>query len=327
MKALVTGYGGFVAEYLADFLAEENYETAVTVLPEMLSEKIQQNGIKKGLKIFPCDLTKSAQIKKVIGSFCPDEIYHLAAQSHVPTAWKCPTETYEANLFGTLNIFTSVLESKINPRILAVGSSEEYGDCKDEEMPLKENAPLKPTNPYAASKVAQNYAAYQYAKTGGLDIVRVRPFSHTGPGQRSKFVCPHFTKQIAEIELNMREPIIKVGNLKPKRDFLDVRDVVRAYYMALKSGIRGEVYNIASGKARSIESILKTCLKFSNKKINVIKDPELFRPADIPVLEGDISLFVKTAGWKPIIPFKKTLSDLYNFWLEYLKSKDADKEF
>lgn len=327
MKSLVTGYGGFVAEYLVKLLSENNYEIAVTVFPPMLNNTIKKQAKKQGVKIYSCDLTNEQNVKKLIKDFKPNEIYHLAAQSHVPTAWKNPTDTFKTNVFGTLNIFTAVLYNKISPRILVVGSSEEYGDCRDEDMPLKETSPLKPTNPYAASKVAQDFIAFQYAKTGGLDIVRVRPFSHTGPGQRSKFVCPNFTKQIAKIALGLKEPIIKVGNLKPKRDFLDVRDVVRAYYLALKKGKCGAVYNIASGKARSIESILKTCIKFSLKDIKIENDPSLFRPADIPVLKGDASLFKKTTGWKPLIPFDKTLQDLYCFWLEYLQLKDADPDF
>lgn len=327
MKALITGYGGFVAEYLADLLIGEGYEIAATVYPDFFNDEIKSRAERKGIKAFSCDLTKASQIKRILRIFAADEIYHLAAQSHVPTAWKNPVETYKSNVFGTLNIFTSLKELKQTPRILNVGSSEEYGDCKEDEMPLTESSPLKPTNPYAASKVAQDFAAYQYAKTGGLDIVRTRPFSHTGPGQRSKFACPNFTKQAALIALKMQEPVIKVGNLSAKRDFLDVRDVVRAYYLALKKGRNGDVYNIASGKARSIESVLKTSIGFVDTKVEIIKDPSLFRPADIPILRGDASLLRKVTGWKPIIPFETTLLDLYNFWLKNLKDKTFPQDF
>jgi len=321
MRALITGFGGFVAGYLARYLKCEKYEVICAVYPPMFDEEIQVEGRKMEVVLVPCDLTKRTQVEKILKDNAPDEIYHLAAQSHVPTAWKKPRMTFETNLFSTLNIFTSVLSLKLNPRILIVGSSEEYGECSIEDMPLKETSPLRPTNPYAVSKVAQDFLAYQYAKTGKINIVRVRSFSHTGPGQTPKFVCPNFTKQVAEIELELKEPLIKVGNLKPKRDFLDVRDVVRAYHLALKKGISGEVYNIASGKPHSIREILKICLSFSSKKIRVEAAPELFRPVDIPFLQGDSSLFRKITNWKPLIPFKQTLYDLYHYWICTLSNK------
>jgi len=195
-------------------------------------------------------------------------------------------------------------------------SSEEYGLVSKNELPIKETNPLRPLSPYAVSKVGQDLLGYQYYKSYGLNIIRTRAYNHTGPRREDVFVCSNFAKQIAMIEKGKEPPIIYVGNLKAKRDFTDVRDIVRAYWLALEKCTPGEVYNICSGRARSIKEVLDILLSLSKTTLKIKKDPKRLRPSDIPILQGDSSKFRKITGWKPEIPFEKTLEDLLNYWRE-----------
>ncbi|OPX17497.1 GDP-mannose 4,6-dehydratase, partial [candidate division WOR-3 bacterium 4484_100] len=212
------------------------------------------------------------------------------------------------------NLFESVRELKLDPKIHIAGSSEEYGLVYPEETPIKETNPLRPLSPYAVSKVAQDFLGYQYFKSYGLKIVRTRAFNHTGPRRGDVFVTSNFAKQIVEIEKGMRPPVIKVGNLNAVRDFLDVRDVVRAYALALEKGVPGEVYNIASGKGIKIKELLERLIKISGVDLKIETDPSRLRPSDVELLIGSPEKFQMATGWKPEIPFDKTLKDLLDFW-------------
>jgi GDP-4-dehydro-6-deoxy-D-mannose reductase len=204
----------------------------------------------------------------------------------------------------------------LTPRIQIAGSSEEYGLVHPNEIPMKEGNPLRPLSPYAVSKVAQDYLAYQYFKSYGLETVRTRGFNHTGPRRGEVFICSNFAKQIAEIEKKKLPPVIRVGNLEAKRDFTDVRDTVRAYWLSLEKGEPGDVYNIGTGKAYQGQEVLDLLLSMTDVPVEVEVDPQRLRPSDVPVLLSDCSKFKALTGWKPEIPFKQSLQDLLDYWRE-----------
>jgi len=295
MKALITGISGFAGSHLAEFLINKGYEISGTFYDKSTFSNL--NGW-------------------IIEKVRPDEIYHLAAISFVPTSLMNPKLTFDTNLDGTLNLYQAIIELKIEPKILFVGSADEYGSIKNSDLPIKENCPLRPINPYSISKASADFLSYFYFKNYHFNIVRVRPFNHIGPRQSPEFVCSDFAKQIAKIEKGLKEPIIKVGNLGAKRDFTDVRDMVRAYWLAVQKGEFGEAYNICSGNGVSIKELLGRFLNMSKKKIKVIQDPKRLRPSDVPLLVGDFKKFTKQTDWEPEIPLKKTLEDILNYWRE-----------
>jgi GDP-4-dehydro-6-deoxy-D-mannose reductase len=246
----------------------------------------------------------------------PERIFHLAAQSFVGSSFLAPQETLTTNIIGQLNILESIRSLKINPRTMIAGSSEEYGLVYENELPIKETNPLRPLSPYAVSKVSQDFLGYQYFKSYGLHVVRTRAFNHTGRRRGEPFVSSNFAKQIALIEKGKQEPVIHVGNLEAIRDFNDVRDIVKAYWLSLEKCEAGEVYNICTGKGYKIKEVLDILLSLSKVKVTLKEDPARLRPSDVPVLIGDSTKFRKVTGWKPEIPFEKTLKDLLNFWRE-----------
>jgi len=312
MKALITGISGFAGSYLAEFLINKGYEIFGTFYDKSTFSNLD-NIIDK-IEIFKCDIRNYNNLKKIIEKVRPDEIYHLAAISFVPTSLMNPKLTFDTNLDGTLNLYQAIIELKIEPKILFVGSADEYGIVNENDLSIKEDCPLRPVNPYSISKASADLLSYFYFKNFNLNIIRVRPFNHIGPRQSPEFVCSSFAKQIAEIEKSLKEPVIKVGNLEAKRDFTDVRDMVRAYCLVVQKGKLGEVYNICSGKAVSIKEILDKLLNMSRKKIKVIQDPKRLRPSDVPLLLGDSIKFRKQTGWKQKYLFEKTLQDILNYW-------------
>ncbi len=315
MRVLITGITGFAGSHLADFLLEKgNIEVYGTERWRSRTENIEH--IKDRITLMGCDIRDASSVKSLIEKIKSDRIFHLAAQSFVPTSWHAPQETLTTNIIGELNVFEAVRELGINPIIQIAGSSEEYGLVEEAELPVKETNPLRPLSPYAVSKVGQDLLGYQYYKSYGLNIIRTRGFNHSGPRRGEVFVCSDFAKQIAKIEKKKQEPIIHVGNLEAIRDFTDVRDMVKAYWLATEKGKPGEVYNICSGKGWKIKEVLDILLGLTKEKIKVKKDPKRMRPSDVPVLIGDCKKFREVTGWKPEIPFEKTLEDLLNYWRE-----------
>ncbi len=314
MKILITGITGFVGSHLAEFLL--NQELEVYGLVRWRSQTDNINHIKNRLKLLEGDLRDSHSMKRVIEEVEPDYIFHLGAQSFVPTSWKAPTDTMETNINGTINLLEAVRKSENNIKIQIVGSSEEYGLVYPNELPIKETNTLRPLSPYGVSKVAEDLIGWQYFKSYGLKIVRTRAFNHTGPRRGDVFVTSNFAKQIAEIEKSMKEPIIYVGNLNAQRDFTDVRDIVKAYWLSLNKCKFGEVYNICSEKTITMHSVLGLLLSMAKKDIEVKVDESRLRPSDVEVLHGDCSAFRKETGWKPEISFEKTMNDLLNYWRE-----------
>lgn len=316
MRAFITGIGGFAGSYLAEFLLE-NTDWEISGLIHRSPGNVEH--LRDKVRLERGDLGNYQSIEKILARIRPHYIFHLAAITFVPDSWRDPWGVFENNVRGQLNVLQAVVNLKLDSRILVVGSNEEYGIIPEEDLPVREDTPLRPNNPYGVSKVAQDFLGLQFHLSHGLHVVRVRPFNHTGPRQRPDFVIPAFAKQLAEAEAGLRPPVIKVGNLSPRRDFTDVRDVVRAYYLALTKGKPGEVYNVGSGKAYSIKEVLDMLLKMCPIEVKVEQDPALMRPSDVPVTLCDYSKLQRDTGWEPSIPLEKTLEDVMDYWRKEVK--------
>ncbi|WP_372660613.1 GDP-mannose 4,6-dehydratase [Cohnella sp.] len=319
MKALITGVTGFAGSHLGEYLLSRG-DMEVYGSYRLRSRMDHIKHLLPHIRLVECELKDPHSVNEMIREIRPDYIFHLAAQSFVPTSWNSPTDTMTNNTVGQINILEAARKFDIDCKIQIACSSEEYGMVYPEETPIKETNPLRPLSPYAVSKVAQDYLGYQYYHSYGLKVIRTRTFNHTGPRRGESFVTSNFAKQIAEIELGTKPSIIYVGNLQAKRDFTDVRDVVKAYWAALEKGDPGEVYNISSGEACTIHQMLQTLLSFSNVKIELKVDPERLRPSDVEILLGDCTKFRDKTGWKPEIAFEQTLEDLLNYWREQLRN-------
>ncbi len=316
MRVLITGISGFVGSHLAEYCLAKDAEVFGTIRWRSRTENIDH--IKKKIKLVECDIRDASSVTKTVENSKPDYIFHLAAQSFVPTSWHAPAETLTTNILGELNIFEAVRELNLDSKIQIAGSSEEYGKVLEDEVPIKETNPLRPLSPYGVSKVTQDMLGYQYHQSYGLNIVITRAFNHEGPRRGDVFVTSNFAKQVAEIEKGLKEPVIEVGNLEAQRDFSDVRDVVEAYWLSLEKGVPGEVYNICSGKAVKIRDMLDMLLDLSSEKVEVRQDPARMRPSDVMILQGDCTKFKEATGWEPKIPFEKTMEDLLNYWRDRL---------
>ena len=316
MKVLITGITGFAGSHLADYILDNHLDAQVYGIIRWRSRMENILHIEDRIHLREADLKDMASLKKCLAAVQPDRIFHLAAQSFVPTSWKCPAETFAINAVGQINLFESILSLGISPKIQIAGSSEEYGLVNSDEVPMKETNPLRPLSPYAVSKVAQDLLGWQYFKSYGLKVVRTRGFNHTGPRRGDVFICSNFAKQIVEIEKQKREPVIYVGNLEARRDFTDVRDMVRAYWLCLEKGEPGDVYNLGSGKTYSIQEVLDMLLEISGVEVKIEVDPERLRPSDVPVLLADSSKFKQLSEWQPRISFNQSLQDLLEYWRE-----------
>ncbi|MFQ5511855.1 MAG: GDP-mannose 4,6-dehydratase [Candidatus Krumholzibacteriia bacterium] len=313
MKALITGITGFAGSHLADYcLARGGVDVYGMIRWRSRTENVEH--LQGKVQLVECDLRDATSTRGVIEDIRPDYIFHLAAQSYVPTSWRAPSESLTTNVIGQLNVFEAVRKTDMKCRIQVACSSEEYGMVGEDELPITEDNPLRPLSPYAVSKVGQDLLGYQYHMSYGMDIVRTRGFNHTGPRRGPVFVVSDFAKQIADIEKGLREPVIFTGNLDASRDFSDVRDVVKGYFLALEKGKAGEVYNICAEKAWTIREMLDMLLSLTDAKIDVEQDPARMRPSDVPRLLGDCSKFRGDTGYKPEIPFETTLRDTLDFW-------------
>ncbi len=316
MRVLITGITGFAGSHLAEYILnhQPGVEVYGTVRWRSRMENIQH--LQGKIELCEADIKDIVSLQSCLAHVKPDRIFHLAAQSFVPTSWKCPAETFAINAIGQVNLFEAVRSLNLSPRIQVAGSSEEYGQVNSNEVPMVETNALRPLSPYAVSKVAQDFLGYQYYKSYGMHIVRTRGFNHTGPRRGEVFVTSSFAKQIAEIEAGKKDPVIHVGNLEARRDFTDVRDMVEAYWLSLEKGEAGDVYNIGSGVARSAKEVLETLLSLSKVSVRVEVDPKRLRPSDVPILLADSNKFMTLTGWKPKIPFCQTLRDLLDYWRE-----------
>ena len=295
MKALIIGGAGFVGAYLMRYLKEElHMEVTVTKMPQ---EQIEAENV----KVCDLDILKKDDITGLFKAEQPDWIFHLAAQSSVSVSWKNPALTIDVNVKGGSNVL------------------EEYGHILPQETPIKEDNCSRPGNIYAATKACQNMLGKIYADAYGLDVMMVRAFNHIGPNQTPMFVVADFCQQAAEIEAGKREAVMRVGNLSAKRDFTDVRDVIRAYALIMEHGKAGETYNVGSGHAVSIQEILDTIVSFSKADIKVEVDPAKLRPVDVPIIEADIRKLVECTGWKREIPLERTIEETLDYWRKEVK--------
>jgi GDP-4-dehydro-6-deoxy-D-mannose reductase len=315
MRVLITGITGFVGSHLADHLAARG-DVEVYGTHRWRSRMDNITHLRNRVHLVECDLRDPTSTRHVLATVRPDRVFHLAAQSYVPASWGAPAETLVGNVTCQLNLFEAARDLRLAARFHIAGSSEEYGLVKPEEVPVREDNPLRPLSPYAVSKVGQDLLAYQYWMSYRLHAVRTRGFNHTGPRRGEVFVTSNLARQIAEIEKGLRDPVVWVGNLGAIRDFTDVRDMVRAYWLALEHGEPGEVYNICSGRAYTIRQVLEILLGLAQAEVEVRQDPARLRPSDVEVLVGDCSRFKRISGWEPTIPFEVTAKDILEYWRE-----------
>jgi len=306
LRILITGATGFVGTYLTQHLRATHPDAQIhgTFRDPMLDDGVAD------VQYHNIDLIDSQTVEDLIAQVMPDQVYHLAGQAFVPRSFEAPWETFEINIRAQLNLTLACLKRDIKPRMLIASSAEVYGEV--EKIPIDESAPLRPTSPYSVSKAAQDLLGYQYFISHQMPILRARAFNHIGPGQSDRFVAPAFAIQIARIEAGQQAPVLYVGELSDRRDFTDVRDIVRAYQLIVARGTAGEVYNVASGQARSIQSLLDTLLQHTTARIEVQVDPARKRPSRIPILQGDITRLKHATDWQPLIPFDQTLRDILN---------------
>lgn len=305
-RVLIFGAGGFVGSYLCKEFLNNGYKVSGT-------DKGEGSALPSEVDFYKTDLMQADEVEKLIGQIQPDIIVNLAAISSVGASWNMPQATMAINVIGALNIMEAARKSEQKPRILFVGSSEEYVIS---ENPLDENTQLNANNPYGISKVTQEQFAKLYREQYGLKIYCVRPFNHTGIGQRDSFVLPSFCKQVAEIDKSGKDGKIQVGNLKVKRDFSHVKDVVRAYRMIVESDNCNQIYNVGSGNAYSLEDMLTYIIGLSNQNIEIEVDQNRIRPTDQPVICCDRSLIGKELGWKPQYDVYDALKEMFDYYKE-----------
>lgn len=311
-RALIIGGGGFAGGYLIRELTAAGYEVHATCLPE---EEICGD-----CAVYSLDIGDVSAIEGLLARVMPDVVFHLAAQSSVAVSWKKPALTAQVNVVGAVNVLEAVrLSQRPDTRLLLIGSGEEYGFIPKDACPLSEEEKLRPGNIYAATKVCQEMIGQIYSRSYGMDIVMTRSFNHTGPGQSPTFVVSEICRQIAAAEQPGAPAELLIGNTDAKRDFTDVRDVVRAYRLLAEKGVSGRVYNVGRGSAAAIGQILETALSMSQVQIAVIRDPRRLRASDIPIIEPDVSLIFADTGWRAQISIEETVRDTLEWWREKLR--------
>jgi GDP-4-dehydro-6-deoxy-D-mannose reductase len=322
-RILITGITGFAGSHLAELALEKN--CIVYGLKRWnLSRLRNVHHIMDKINWIDCDITDYVSVKKALEIAKPDKIFHLAAESFVSVSWNHPSHYMDVNYKGTVNFLEAIKDLKINPRFLIPGSGEEYGEIFEDELPINENTPLRPVNPYAVTKIAQDLIGYVYFRSYGLNVIRIRTFNHEGPRRDNVFGIPWFAYQIARIEEGIQPPIIKTGHIDDRRNFTHINDVVNAYWIALEKCNPGELYLIGSDENEKIHSyreIIEMLLKMSSVKgIKIEEDPQYVRPTSVPRLIGDTSKFRNLTNWKPKISIDKTLADTLEYWRYFVKN-------
>ncbi len=311
MRALITGMNGFAGSHLADFLLAQ---PEMEIFGAGLGDRANIAHIVSRVTFIEGNLTDLKFVQSLLEQTQPARVYHLAGQAFPPLSWQDPWSTLEINIRAQVNLLHAAAQMHSTARFLVIGSMDEFGRVEPRDLPLTEDAPFHPDSPYCVSKLTQDFLGLQYHLSHNLHIVRVRPTNHIGPRQNEQFVTSDFAKQIAEIEAGIKEPVLRVGNLDAQRDFVDVRDMIRAYYLALEQGTVGEVYNIGSGRAWSIRHILITLLGASEASIRVEQDPARMRPSDTPMAFCSAAKLTAQTGWKPAIPLEASLHDILDYW-------------
>ncbi len=321
MRALITGISGFVGSHLAEYLlSHTDWQIAGTVYGRL--DNIVH--LRERLALYPAELSRLEVVRFIVEETQPDYIFHLAAQPIPSLSHHDPWFTLENNIRAQLNVLEAVAQMGLACRVLVVGSSEEYGAVSPDDLPIDEETPLRPTSPYAVSKVTQDLLGLQYWLSQRVEAVRVRPFNHIGPRQRRGFVAPDFASQIAEIEAGLRSPVMAVGALDVARDFSDVRDIVRGYHLALTQGQPGEVYNLGAGQAHTVSELLSMLLAASSSAVEIVPDPTRVRVGDVLCIVADCRRVHKDTGWQPQIPFQQSLLDVLDYWREQVRIGATD---
>lgn len=293
-KILVTGSSGFVGQHFSQM---------VPIAALELDGKF-------------VDLLDLPRVEAAVAATRPDAVVHLAAQTFVPESFRDPLETYRVNFIGTHNLLSALKATGFPGRMLYVSSAEVYGAVPDFELPVRENHPLKPLNPYSVSKIAAEALCYQWSQTEQFEVVVARPFNHIGPGQSERFAISDFAKQIVEIKRGHKEPIFHVGDIDVMRDFTDVRDVVRAYIALLAAGRNGEIYNVCSQREYSIRSLLDTMLDMASVKATIVPDESRFRASQHRRMLGSYEKLYSDTQWRVEIPMERSLRDVLDYWDE-----------
>ena len=318
MKAFITGIGGFAGSHLAELLLREKEEVFGLVRDKKKCFNLEgpagiDPALTKGLTLCEGDILHEELLRGIIGEIRPDVIYHVAGIASVPYATDNPDLAFEVNFTGARRLLDAVLKSGQAPRILLVGSADVYGDVSPENLPIREDCPFRPLSPYAVGKAATDLLAFQYFKTYGLPILRARPFNHIGPRQAMGFVCSDFAGQIAEIEAGKRDPVVYTGDLRPEKDFLDVRDVVRAYHLIAKHASPGEVFNICRGEAVAIGTLLDKLIAMSGREIEIRQEEKRLRKAEARAFIGNAQALKSRTGWAPTISLDESLERILDY--------------
>jgi GDP-4-dehydro-6-deoxy-D-mannose reductase len=325
-KILITGIAGFVGSHLADYLLEKEdiqvYGTKRWNIERLRNIKHLLDN--KRVTLIDCDVTDPIGTRNLIQKIKPDKIFHLASESFVSPSWLHPSHYMDVNFKGTVNMLDAIKEAGINPRFLIPGTPEEYGDVPESELPIREDTTLRPVNPYAVSKMAQDYIGYVYFRSYGLNVIRTRAFNHEGPRRDYVFGVPWYAYQIARIEAGKQEPILTHGHIEDRRNFTHVRDLVEAYWLAMEKCEPGEMYLIGNESPEHIHTfreILEMLVKMSSASgIQTKIDQELVRPTSLPHLIGDTSKFRKLTGWEPKISLKQILEETLEYWRDFVKN-------
>jgi GDP-4-dehydro-6-deoxy-D-mannose reductase len=321
LRALITGISGFVGSHLAEFLlAQTDWQVSGTVYGRI--DNVAH--LRDRITLYPAELSRLEVVRFIFEETRPDYVFHLAAQPIPALSRFDPWFTLENNIRAQLNVLESVVQLGLPAHVLIVGSAEEYGQIAPGDLPIDENVPLRPATAYGVSKVTQDYLGLQYYLSDQVRAVRVRPFNHIGPRQRQGFVAPDFACQIALIEAGKQPAEVRVGDLTTERDFSDVRDIVRGYYLALTQGEPGEVYNLGSERACSIRQILDTLIRLADRPVTVMQEPSRLRTFNVPRLLSDCRKIRERTGWRADIPLERSLTDVMNYWREQVRSGATD---
>lgn len=318
MKALVTGVAGFAGSYLAEYLLDHTDLEVWGILHRNVTNVAHLDRLRR----VRADLGDLDTVTAVIADVRPDYVFHLAARAIPSVNWQTPWETIRDNLHYQFNVLEALVTTESRSRVLIAGSADAYGLVAPQDIPVTETVSLRPHSPYAVSKAAQDLMGFQFFASHGLPVVRARAFNHIGPRQSTHFVTASFAHQIAEVELGLREPAIQVGNLAARRDFTDVRDIVRGYWLLLRDGTPGEVYNLGSEQAVAIEALLQMLLGMSRTPIRVKVDQARLRPSDVPILVSDCRKARQCTGWRAEIPLEQTLRDVLDYWRAQVEQVD-----
>ena len=323
MRVLITGITGLIGSHLARFIVAEGRHR-VFGFKRWRSNTEPLEDILEAIELVEGDITDQPSVERAVERVRPDRLYHLAAQSYPSESLAAPGVTFATNVLGTLHVLEAVRRHVPACQVHLACSAAEYGIVGPDDIPIREDQPCRPVNPYGISKLAQELLGKQYHESYGLHVYLTRSFIHVGPWQDARTSVQAFARQLAAIKLGLREPLVRVGNLFPRRDYLDVRDAVRALWLLLDNGDAGEPYNLCSGEGSSVEAVLGTLIDLASVSVRVERDEELVRVVDEPALVGDHSRLTERAGWEPQIPLRECLRTVLQHWENRLRGRAHD---